>query len=134
MLIGRKVTKDKRTVPDFRHLNVKNSQKQSCISFTKIYILNVRKFKMWRTYCFRSKICISIIEALKNFTRFCEILPSFGSASFLYQRIPMVLNISQAIWLSCISSFLDCLQSRKYWEAIVCDLLLFTQMKKTWQN
>ena len=44
MLIGRKVIKDKRTVPDFRYLNVKNSQKQSCISFTKRYIFNVRKF------------------------------------------------------------------------------------------
>ena len=32
MLISRKLTQDKRVVTDVRHLNVENSQKQSCIS------------------------------------------------------------------------------------------------------
>ena len=41
-------------------------------------------------------------------------------ASYLYQRMLMGLNISPAI---------DCLQSRKYCEAIMDDLLFFTPSK-----
>ena len=43
----------------------------------------------------------------------------------------MGLNISPAIWQSYIIAILDCLQSRKYCEAIMDDLLLFTPTKKS---
>ena len=39
--------------------------------------------------------------------------------------MPMGLNISPSIWQSYINAISDCLQSRKYYEAIVDDLLLF---------
>ena len=45
--------------------------------------------------------------------------------------MPMGLNISPAIWQSYINMILDCLQSRKYCEAIIYDLLLFTLSKKS---
>ena len=41
------------------------------------------------------------------------------------------LNISPSIWQSYINAILDCLQSRKYCEAIMDDLLLFTPTKKS---
>ena len=43
----------------------------------------------------------------------------------------MGLNISPAIWQSYINVILDCLQSRKYCEAIMDDLLLFTPTKSS---
>ena len=43
----------------------------------------------------------------------------------------MGLNISPLIWQSYINIILDCLQSRKYCEAIMDDLLLFTPTKKS---
>ena len=43
--------------------------------------------------------------------------------------MPMGFNISPAIWQSYINAILSCLQSRKYCEAIMDDLLLFTPMK-----
>ena len=43
--------------------------------------------------------------------------------------MPMGLNISPTMWQTYINAFLDCLQSRKYCEAIMNDLLLFTPMK-----
>ena len=64
-----------------------------------------------------------------NSKRYCGILPYFGSASYLYQRMPIGLNISPVIWQSYINAILDCLQSRKYCEAIMDDLLLFTPTK-----
>ena len=39
------------------------------------------------------------------------------------------LNISPSIWRSYINVILDCLQSRKYCETIMDDLLLFTYSK-----
>ena len=62
--------------------------------------------------------------------KYCGILPYFGSASYLYQRKPMGLNISPPIWQRYINAILNNLQSRKYCEAIMDDLLLFTPSKR----
>ena len=43
----------------------------------------------------------------------------------------MGLNISPAIWQAYINAILSCLQSRKYCEAIMDDLLLFTPTKSS---
>ena len=45
--------------------------------------------------------------------------------------MPMGLNTSPSIWQSYINAVLDCLQSRKYCEAVKDDLLLFTSSKKS---
>ena len=42
----------------------------------------------------------------------------------------MGLNISASIWQSYTNAILDCLQSRKYCETIMDDLLLFTPIKE----
>ena len=43
----------------------------------------------------------------------------------------MGLNISPSIWQSYINAILVCLQSKKYCEAIMDDLLLFTPSKSS---
>ena len=48
--------------------------------------------------------------------------------------MPMGLNISPSIWQSYINAILDCLQSKKYCEAIMDDLLLFTPSKTSHMN
>ena len=63
--------------------------------------------------------------------KYCGILPYFGSALYLYQRMPTGLNISPTVWQSYINAILSCLSSRKYCEAIIDDLLLFTPNKQT---
>ena len=71
----------------------------------------------------------------ENSKRYCGILPYFGSASYLYQRMLMELNISPSIWQLYINAILDCFQSRKYCAAIMDDLWLFTPSKDhTWTN
>ena len=69
------------------------------------------------------------LRLTENSKKFCGILPYFGSLSYLYQRMPMGLNIFPPIWQAYINAILNCLQSRKYCEAIMDDLLLFTQPK-----
>ena len=72
------------------------------------------------------------LRLLENSKRYCGILPYFGSASYLYQTLPMGLNISPLIQQFYINTILDCLQSRKYCEVIMDDLLLFTPTKKSY--
>ena len=48
--------------------------------------------------------------------------------------MPIGLNMSPSIWQSYINAILDCLQSRKYCEAIMDDLVLFTPSKETCMN
>ena len=43
--------------------------------------------------------------------------------------MPMELDISPAIWQSYINAILECLQSRRYCEAIMDDLLIFAPSK-----
>ena len=68
---------------------------------------------------------------LEKSQKYCGILPYFGSASYLYQRMPMGLNMSPPIWQTYINTILNSLQSRKYCEAIMDDLSLFTPSKRT---
>ena len=48
--------------------------------------------------------------------------------------MPMGLNISPSIWQSYINAILDCLQSKKYCEAIMDNLILFTPSKESLIN
>ena len=45
--------------------------------------------------------------------------------------MPMALNVSPPIWQSYMNTILNCLESRKYCEAITDDLLLFTPSKQS---
>ena len=107
MLISRKFSKDKRVVTDLRHLKIRSL---SVLDLTDAF---------------------HYLRLLKYSKRYYEILPYFGSTSYLYQRMPMGLNIFPSIWQSYINAILDCLQSRKYCKALMDDLLLFTPTKKS---
>ena len=131
MLINRKLTKDKRVVTDFRHLNVRIAKNNltyplvretfSVLGNSKCKVLSVLDLKD----AFHS------LRLSENSKRYCRIPPYFGSPSYLYQRMPMGLNIPPSIWQSYINAILDCLQSRKYCEVIMDDLLLFTPSRDT---
>ena len=89
---------------------------------SKCEVLSVLDLK----YAFHS---LRFIESSK---KYCGILPYFGSASYLYQRMPMDLNISPKVWQSYINAILSCLSNKKYCEAIMDDLLLFMPNKQTY--
>ena len=62
--------------------------------------------------------------------KYCGILQYFGSASHLYQRMPMGFKCSPPIWQMYINAILNSLQSRKYCEVVMDNLLLFTPSKR----
>ena len=87
---------------------------------------------MWSSFSVRFKRCLSFIKTFRKAKKYCSILPYFRSASHIYQRMPMGLNISSSIWQSYINVILECLESKKHCKAIMGDLLLFTPTKKLW--
>ena len=89
MLISQKVMQDKRVVTDFRHLNVRIAKNNlayplvsdtfSALGNSKCKILSVLDLKD----AFHS------LQLSEDSKRYCGILPYFGGASYLYQRMPM---------------------------------------------
>ena len=131
MLISRKMTKDKRVVTDFRHLNMHIAKNNLAYPLLKDTFSMLGSSKCEVMSVLDLKDAFHSLQLTENSKKFCGILPYFGSASYLYQRMPMGLNISPPIWQSYINTILNCLQSRKYCEAIMDDLLLFTPTKSS---
>ena len=134
MLISRKLTKDKRVVTDFRHLNVRIAKNNLAYPLVRDMFSVLGNSKCEVLSVLDLKDAFHSLRLSENSKRYCGILPYFGSPSYLYQRMSMELNISPSIWQSYINAILDCLQSRKYCEAIMDDLLLFTPSKETHMN
>ena len=91
IIISRKLTKDKRVVTDFRHLNVRIAKNNLAYPLVRdtFSVVGSSKYEV-----------LSVLDSLRlseNSKKYCGILPYFGSASYLYQRI---LNISLSIWQS----------------------------------
>ena len=129
MLISRKLTKDKRVVTDFRHLNVRISKNNLAYPLVRDTFSMLGSSRCKVLSVLDLKDAFHSLRLPENSKRYCSILPYFGSTSYLYQRMPMGLNISPSIWQSYINAILDCLQNRKYCEAIMDDVLLFTPSK-----
>ena len=113
MLISGKVTKDKGVVMDFRHLNVRTAKHNLAYPLLKdiFLVLGSSRYEVLLVYII---IIIHSLRLLENSKRYCGILTYCGSASYLYQRMPMGLNISPSIWQSYINMIVDCLESKIY--------------------
>ena len=129
MLISRKMTKDKRVVMDFRHLNMHIAKNNLAYPLLKDTFSMLGSSKCEVMLVPDLKDAFHSLRLTENSKKFCGILPYFGSPSYLYQRMPMGLNISPPIWQSYINVILSCLQSRKHCGVIMDDLLLFTPTK-----
>ena len=123
------MTKDKRVVTDFRHLNIHIAKNNLAYPLLKDTFSMLGSSKCEVMSVLDLKDAFHSLQLMENSKKFCGILPYFGSPSYLYQRMPMWLNISPPIWQSYINAILSCLQSGKYCEAIMVNLLLFTPTK-----
>ena len=131
MLISRKMTQDKRVMTDFRHLKKRIARNNLTYPLLKgtVTLLGSSKCKVMSVLDLKD--AFHSLRLTKSSKKYCGILPYFAIASYLYQRMPMGLNISPAVWQSYINAILNCLSSRKYCEAIMDDLLLFMPTKES---
>ena len=134
MLISRKLTKDKRVVTDFRHLNVRIAKNNLAYPIARDMFSVLGNSKCKVLSVLDLKDAFHSLRLSENSKKYWGIHPYFSSPSYLYQRMPMGLNISLSIWQSHINAILDCLQNKKYCEAIMDDLLLFTPLKNSHMN
>ena len=134
MLISIKLTKDERVVTEFRHLNMRIAKNNLAYPLVRDTFSMLGNSKCKVLSVLDLKDAFHSLRLSENSKRYCGILPYFGSTSYLYQRMPMGLNVSPSIWQSYINAILDCLQSRKYCEAFMDDLLLFTPLKGSHMN
>ena len=118
-------------MPDFRHLNMQIAKNNFAYPLLKdtFTLLGISKCKVLSVLDLKDAFhCLRLTD---NSKKYCGILPYFGSTLYLYQRMPMGLNISPAVWQSYINVILSCLSRRKYCETIMDDLLLFTPTKES---
>ena len=134
ILISRKLTKDKRVVTDFRHLNVRIAKNNLAYPLVRDTFLTLGSSKCEVLSVLDLQDAFHSLRLSENSKKYCGILPYFGSPSYLYQRMPMGLNISPSIWYSYINAILSCLQSKRYCKAIMDDLILFTPSKESHIN
>ena len=131
MLISQKVTQDKRVVTDFRHLNMRIAKNNLASPLLKDTFMLLGGSKCEVLSVLNLKDAFHSFRLTQNSKKYCRILAYLGSMSYLYQRMPMGLNICPTVWQSHINAILSCLSSTKYCEAIMDDLLLFTPNKQT---
>ena len=124
------MTQDKRVVTDFRHLNMRIAKNNLAYPLLKDTITLLGSSKCEVLSVLDLKDAFHSLRLTRNSRKYYGILPYFGSASYLCQRMPMGLNISPVVWQSYINAILNCLYSKKYCEAIMDDLLLFNPTSK----
>ena len=98
MLISRKLTKDKRVVTDFRHLNVRMAKNKLAYQLVRDTFSVLGNSKCEVLFVLDLKDDFHSLRLSENSKKYCGILPYFGISSYLYQRMPMGLNISPSIW------------------------------------
>ena len=128
------LTRDKRVVTDFRHLNVRIAKNNLAYPLVRDTFSVLRNSKCEGLSVLDLKDAFHSLRLSEDSKRYWRILPYFGSSSYLYQRMPMGLNISPSIWQSYINKILNCLQSKKYCEEIMDNLILFTPSKESHIN
>ena len=94
MLISRKVTQDKRVVTDFRHLNTRITKNNFTYPLIKDTFATLDNSKCEVLSVLDLKDAFHSLRLTENSKKYCGILPYFESASYLYQRMPMGLNVS----------------------------------------
>ena len=131
ILISREVMQDKRVVTDFRQLNTRIAKDNLAYPLVKEMLSILGNSKCEVLSVLDLKDAFHSLRLSENSKKYCGILPYFGSASYLYQMMPTGLNVSLPIWQMYINTILNCLESRKYCEAIMDDLLLFMPSKQS---
>ena len=93
MLISRKLMKKKRVVRDFRHLNVRIVKNNVTYPLLKDTFSVLGSSKCEVLLVLDLKDAFHSLRLSENSKTYCGILPYFGSTWYLYQRMPMGLNI-----------------------------------------
>ena len=99
------MTSDKRVVTDFRHLNMRIAKNNLAYPLLRDTFVLLGSSKCEGMSVLDLKDAFHSLRLLETSQKCCGILPYFGNASYLYQRMPMGLKVSPPTWQSYIIQF-----------------------------
>ena len=97
MLISRKMTSDKRVVTDFRHFNMRIVKNNLVYQLLRDTFALLESSKCEVMFILDLKDAFHSLRLLVKSQKYFGILPYFDSALYLYQRMPMKINVSPPI-------------------------------------
>ena len=100
------MTQDKTVVTDFRHLTMCIHKHNLAYLLLKdtFTLLDISKCEILSVLDLRN--AFHSLRLTENSKRYCGILLYVGSASYLYQKMPMGVNIPPQVWQSYIMQYL----------------------------
>ena len=127
MLIPRKQGGPPRIVTDFRFLNSRLKPLQCSLPLMREAIQSLGASEAQVASIIDLRDAFHTLKITLRSQKFTGITPYFGSSTYMYQRMPMGLSVSPAIFMSFITGVMNELEHRKDFIAIVDDILVHSK-------
>ena len=134
MVIPRKNSDIPRVVADFRHLNNRLPQLNMSFPLVKECIQTIGASQCEVMSVIDLRDAYHTLRLSPNSQQYCGITPYYGSDTYLYQRLPMGLKVSPAIWQAFINKVLGPIPNRQRQVAIMDDCLVHSKFKDHMQD
>ena len=129
MAIPRKNSNVPRVVADFRYLNTRLPQLNMTFPLVKECIQSIRASQCDVMSVIDLRDAYHTLRLSPNSQQYCGITPYYGSDTYLYQRLPMGLKVSPAIWQAFINKVLGPIPNRQRHIAIMDDCLVHSKFR-----
>ena len=129
MAIPRKNSNVPRVVADFRYLNTRLPQLNMTFLLVKECIQSIGASQCDVMSVIDLRDAYHTLRLSPNSQQYCGITPYYGSDTYLYQRLPMGLKVSPAIWQAFINKVLGPIPNRQRHIAIMDDCLVHSKFR-----
>ena len=129
MAIPRKNSNVPRVVADFRYLNTRLPQLNMTFPLVKECIQSIGASQCDVMSVIDLRDAYHTLRLSPNSQQYCGITPYYGSDTYLYQRLPMRLKVSPAIWQAFINKVLGPIPNRQRHIAIMDDCLVHSKFR-----
>ena len=129
MAIPRKNSNVPREVADFRYLNTRLPQLNMTFPLVKECIQSIGASQCDVMSVIDLRDAYHTLRLSPNSQQYCGITPYYGSDTYLYQRLPMGLKVSPAIWQAFINKVLGPIPNRQRHIAIMDDCLVHSKFR-----
>ena len=134
MAIPRKKSDIPRVVADFRYLNTILPQLNMSFPLVRECIQSIGASQCEVMSVIDLRDAYHTLRLTPNSQQYCGITPYYGSDTYLYQRLPMGLKVSPAIWQAFINKVLGPIPNRQRHIAIMDDCLVHSKFADHMQD
>ena len=134
MAIPRKKSDIPRVVADFRYLNTRLPQLNMSFPLVRECIQSIGASQCEVMSVIDLRDAYHTLRLTPNSQQYCGITPYYGSDTYLYQRLPMGLKVSPAIWQAFINKVLGPIPNRQRHIAIMDDCLVHSKFADHMQD